>query len=259
MLFLRKLRHQIGISRRWYFRSSKPYLPLFVLTTYRSGSNLLVDYLNGIPGIRCYPELLNPQISVGPMRRHFSADYALAHLRRSLHSLKTPIRGCKLMFDQLAHSQLTVEMLRDIFPELKFVVLYRQSLAEQFVSWRAAHVTQQWVLKQQHLAKHVQVRIDPTELSHFCETTQDQYHRLLQCRWLRSCSVLMSYEEMVCDPSSVMASRVCPLVGLTICGTLSTKLLKQNTTPLRERITNYEEVASLLDSAACQQHYSWSA
>jgi hypothetical protein len=36
-----------------------------------------------------------------------------------------------------------------------------------------------------------------------------------------------------------------------------TQLCKQNTRPLAQQVTNYRDVAALLQSPLCRQHHSW--
>ena len=140
-LALKRLKHRCKLLQRYWLCSHKPYMPVFVLATYRSGSNLLIDYLSTLPQVQCYAEVLSPWLPIGPPHGELSAKQALRHIRYSLQSLKAPIRGCKLMLDQLAACRLSPADLRTAFGEAKFVILYRQSLAEQLLSCRAAQVS----------------------------------------------------------------------------------------------------------------------
>jgi hypothetical protein len=67
---------------------------------------------------------------------------------------------------------------------------------------------------------------------------------------------LVSYEELVADPARRLRDDICPLLGVPPAEPQSF-LLKQNKQPLAERVENYREVAALLSSSLCQQHYVW--
>jgi len=253
---IQRLRHKLKLLRRYWLSSHRPHTPLFVLATYRSGSNLLLDYLRSLPGVQCYSEVLSPRLPIGLRRNDLTPKLALQHLRYSLQSLRTPVRGCKLMLDQLAACRLTPTDLVEAFPTARFIVLYREALAEQLLSVRSARETGQWVVHQGQAPQQVSVSIDPLELKWFCDETRLLYESLLADGALRYSGMLLSYEELVADPVDVFARRICPLLGLPASAPRTT-MLKQNPRPLAERIVNYAEIAPLLDNPRCRQRYSW--
>lgn len=255
-LELQKLRNEVHLLRHWWLKPHETYQPLFVLATHRSGSNLLIDYLNRTGGIACHSEVLCSALPFAPVGRRYKPARALAHLRRSLHSLPAPVRGCKLMLDQLHNARLQVADLVQAFPDARFLVLYRQSLAEQFLSLKAANLTNQWVLRAGQEAKAVRVRIERTELRSYCDRTKAAYRKLLDSPELAERAVLLSYEELTADPAHWLSERICPLVGAPR-GEPATELRKQNTAPLAQRVENYREVEALLLSPHCQQNYAW--
>lgn len=252
---IQRLRHKFKLLRRYWFASHRRYTPLFVLATYRSGSNLLIDYMRSLASVQCYTEVLSPRLPIGLRRIDQSPKLALQHLKYSLQGLTSPVRGCKLMLDQLAACRLTAADLSRAFPSARFIVLYRESLAEQLLSVRSARETRQWVVHQGHAAQHVQVSIDPLELRWFCEETRALYGSLLAEKAPLENALLLSYEELVADPAGVFARRICPLLELPTAA-LSTTLVKQNPRPLVERIINYADIAALLDSPWCRQSYA---
>ena len=256
LLELGKLRNLLRLQRHWWLRPHLPYQPLFVLATHRSGSNLLIDYLNRLGGIACHTEVLCTSLRYAPLGRRYSQRRALRHLQLTLQSLAAPVRGCKLMLDQLDKAQLTIADVEREFPTAKFVVLYRQSLAEQFLSLKTAHATKQWVLLPGDAPRAAKVHVDRSELRFYCDRTKAAYRRLLETPGLAERTVLLSYEELTADPQHWLAERICPLVGTT-AGAAQTYLRKQNTQPLGERVENYREVEAFFLSPHCQQHYAW--
>jgi LPS sulfotransferase NodH len=255
-LELGRLRHQLKLSRHWWLYPHRPYQPFFVLATHRSGSNLLIDFVNRLSGVQSHSEILCPTLPIGPRQWGMSPEKALAHIRRSLQMLRPPVRGCKLMLDQLANCQLTLADLNLEFPGAKFIVLYRQSLAEQFLSRESAKATDQWCLREGQVRKQARVIIKPAELRTYCDRIRRAYREVLDHPWLSERGVLLSYEELTADPQYWLDQHICPLLGV-LAGRAETCLRKQNTLPLAERVENYREVAALLASPLCQQRYAW--
>jgi LPS sulfotransferase NodH len=251
-----RLRHQAQLHFQWWRQPHTPYQPVFVLASHRSGSNLLIDYLNRMPGVESHSEILCRVFANGPASYQVGARRTLGHIRRSLHTLRSATRGCKLMLDQLAASRLPLDALHAAFPEAKYIVLYRQSLAEQFVSKQTAFATNQWTLCKDHERKHARVRVNPTALRTYCEKMRQSYREALGHAWLPERALVLSYEELTAHPRRWLREEICPLLGVPPSEP-QTLLLKQSTLPLAERVENYSEVAALLASPLCQQRYSW--
>jgi LPS sulfotransferase NodH len=250
----KKLRNYVRLQQRWWLRKHQEFQPLFLLATYRSGSNLLVDYLNSLD-IECFYEILNSAMPIAPIGERYSKRRAANHIRMSLQCLESPVRGCKLMLDQLHHAQLTpTDLLRD-YPTARFTVLYRQSLAEQFLSNRTARVTQQWMLRPGARPRHVVLHVDREDLLEFCERTKNYYKSLLESPDLEGRTVLLSYEELTANPCHWLCEQICPQVGQRPGKPPCTMLRKQNSKPLDQRVENFSEVGDLLTSDICRQHY----
>jgi len=251
-----KLRNELKLLRHWWLWPHTSYRPFFVLATHRSGSNLLIDYLNRAGGISCHSEVLCPTLSFGPLSRRTGPHAALHHIRRSLQTFSAPIRGCKLMLDQIERCQLTVDDLSDAFAGARFIVLYRQSLAEQFVSLKTASLTNQWVLLPGQEARMAQIRIERAELRAYCDQIKSYYDTLLATPGLAERAALLSYEELTADPQYWLGEKICPLVGAA-AGHVETAMRKQNTRSFADQIENYREVEALLLSPHCRQGYAW--
>jgi len=181
---------------------------------------------------------------------------ARRHIRRSLQSLRQPVRGCKLMLDQLEQCVLNVEDLRKIYPNAKYLILYREAIAEQFVSHQLAHATGQWRSTKEHAPEDLKVSVDAQQLVAYCQRVRQSYASLFDRAWLQDCSAVMSYEQLVADPDEVFARQICPLLGIE-GGRPQTDLRKQNTLPLADRIANYSQVKEVIDSPVCRQRHHW--
>lgn len=256
MLRCRQLWHQANLRAQWWLQPQVKYRPLFVLATQRSGSNLLIDYLNRLSGVQCLAEILCRTLPEGLPRWQATTRSALAHIRISLDTLKGSVRGCKLMLNQLDECRLDLDRLNAAFPDARYIILYRESLAEQFLSLESAKATNQWKLTGEQEAKLLHIRVEPRKLRDFCRKTFEMYRRVLAHDWLRQRGALLSYEQLSNSPDSCLNDVICPLLGVDPAP-LSTSLRKQNYLSPAERVANYEQVATLLDSSRCRQLLTW--
>jgi LPS sulfotransferase NodH len=180
----------------------------------------------------------------------------MQHIGYSLNALGGPRRGCKLFFNHLKHYRLSLDELAGAFPGCKFVILYRQSLAEQFVSLLVAKGTKQWMVRQGQASALAQVHVVVDEFKSYCDQMRLSYGEILALPWLASRAALLSYEELSFDPKACLARHICPLLAVSPAE-MAPRIRKQNTLPLAERVVNYNEVAELLASPIARQRYSW--
>jgi LPS sulfotransferase NodH len=253
----RRLRHRLALALHWWLLPQTPFRPLFVIATHRSGSNLLIDLLNRVPGVYCLSEILCPTFDYGPSLRKRTPQRATSHIRRSLHATgKLPVRGAKFMLDQLRRFRVTPSVLTEAFPDARYVILYRQSLAEQYLSVQSALATQQWSLRDGETPRQVRIGIDPADFRHYCERIKRDYQDWLACASPER-AILLSYEELTSDPQWWLNERICPLVALSTPPAIRSSLRKQSWQPLAERIANFDQVARLLQSPIARQSYTW--
>ena len=256
---IRRLEYRFRLQWSWWLVPHRPFVPIFVLASQRCGSNLLIDYLNQLSGLGCRGEVLCPTVAIGPKQASMPPNAALRHIQLSLQALKSPLRACKLMLNQLANCQLKVDDIQAAFSTARYIVLYRQSLAEQFVSLQTARATRQWQLRKgQEEPKQSRIVVDPAALRSFCEDQRRAYREVVTKNWLGERALVVSYEEFTSNPSYWLPKRICPHVGAPPCHPAA-RLLKQNKRTLAESVENYTEVAELLTSDLCQQRYELSA
>jgi LPS sulfotransferase NodH len=216
----------------------------------------LLSYLHQAPQIAALSEVLCPQLPMGPSRYEISHQRAIQHIRYSLQAERAPIRGVKLMLHQLEACRLTLTKLDAAFPDAKYIVLYRQSLAEQYVSAEAAKSTKQFIVFSGQERKQTQVTIDPGKLRTYCDDMRAGYRHAISHPWLAGRAVLLSYEELTAEPGFWLGEHICPLLGIEPLPA-KTYLEKQATRPLAQQVTNYQQVATLLHSPLCKQYHVW--
>jgi len=214
--------------------------PLFVLAPMgRSGSHLLVSYLDSLPSVAMVGEALNPNESFGIRRRMVGRRRALRHLAAVLGRLDGPVRGVKIIGHQLEQRRLRVADLNQRFPRARYIVIYRQALLEQYVSMLVARATGVWSSKGGVFDGHVQV--NPSDFQVFA---REHKERQLELTKDLTSHVTIAYEELRADPEGVFADVVCPFLGMRY-SQISTGLNKRVDRPLHDVITNWADVAHL--------------
>lgn len=247
---------RVRLAQKWWLRAHTPYQPLFVIATWRSGSNLLLSFLKQQPEVAMLSEVLCSRLAIGPSHDHLSAKQAIGHIRFCLQGERTPIRGCKLMLPHLSNCNLSLDELDAAFPKAKYIVLYRQSLAEQYVSLQVAQATRQFRLGEGEQQQRIRIQVDAGELRHYCDDMRRRYHTTVHHPSLQGKAVLLSYEELTAEPHYWLERQICPLLKVPFVAP-ETRVRKQNTRSLAEQVTNYSEVAALLRSPLCQHKYQW--
>jgi LPS sulfotransferase NodH len=242
----RKQLYQLRLLYHWHAKPHLPYRAVFVVTCPRSGSNLLIDYLQQLPGVQSLSEVLNWGMNIGPPKcLHFKR--AIRHIRLSMQTLKTPLRGCKIFLRELANYRITIDDLERAFPAANYIVLYRENLADQYVSQKAAELTKQWVLVPGMERKRATIAVDPTHFQQHCAQMRSGYETVLAHPAVRERGVVVTYNELTRDPSWCLREVICPLLNVPDAPPRSL-LCKQNLEPLSERVTNYAEVEGLFQS-----------
>jgi LPS sulfotransferase NodH len=130
----------------WHYRRTvrRVAAPVFIVAAPRSGSGLLLSYLNSIPGVGLCPEILHPRMYYGVRSGFISKRSVFRHIVHSVHYGTEPVRGAKFLSTQLERHRLEIPDLRGLFPAPRFIVLYRESLLEQHVSLKTAERTGVW-------------------------------------------------------------------------------------------------------------------
>ena len=112
--------------------------PVFVLAARRTGSNLLLSYLNSVPGVSFALEILNESTYYGIRSQFVSKNAVLRHVAYSLNACENKVCGTKILKTQLETHRIGMDDLTRCFPNARFIILYRKSLVDQFVSLKIA-------------------------------------------------------------------------------------------------------------------------
>ena len=244
--------HRFKIFLKYHLKKESKE-PVFIITTRRTGSNLLLDYLNSIPNVFFAGEVLNRDMAYGLRGRLITKRSVLRHIAHSINNCEHKICGAKFVKVHLDIHNIGIADLKKLFPNARFIVLYRQSLLEQFVSLKIAEITDTWHWKES-FALPPSIHVSVPEFKEFCKQIKRFYGEVFESDLLNNCSTVISYEELQTDPQKVSNETIFPFLGLRPCA-VSTNLKKQNTKPLSEIVENYEEVAGFIEDQRYQKNY----
>src|SRR5213593_5199980 len=83
-----RLRRRMRTYRRYYMPDRPAIRPAFLVSTFRTGSNLLLSYLGSLSGITVRGEVLNPEAPEGLRRYLVTRGGVIRHMNRSLHGVR---------------------------------------------------------------------------------------------------------------------------------------------------------------------------
>ncbi len=235
-----------------YLIKKKNINPVFVIAAPRTGSYLLLDYLDSHPEISSLGEIINPDIVRGIRTKFISKPEVIFHIKTSLNTSKQVNGVIKLISDQMQVHKLTVDDIKMAFPDAKFIILYRESLLRQYISYMASKETGTWKLdKDKNIEKwnrsSFTFKLDPAELKEFCYSVKQFYLDILEKDWIKKESLVLSYEELIGSSKSEIGKKLFSFLNLPPVE-VETNLKKMNERTIEEIVTNYNEVKESLES-----------
>lgn len=239
---------------------------LFVVVTQpRSGSYLLVDLLNQVPGIKCHPELFKPgRLELDPGIRTYVNWTVDGRDKRPIQYMKAVlaigddrVAGFKLF---PGHSSRLLSHI-DSNREIHKVILLRHPLS-RFVSLLRAEATGKWVQRKGDNSSgkgEIQCNFESSRFESFLDSHSrfsDKY--LLAVLSDAESYTIVDYDEVA---SMTAVERICIAFGIADVANaeIIPGLQKQTKEPLPMLISNYREMKvyiqdrhrSILDQRGC--------
>jgi LPS sulfotransferase NodH len=213
----------------------------------RTGSNYLEESLNKFDGIACLGEVFNPTF----IGHHNTFDMhgfdmdrreqdPLGLLQTIIAKADGVLPGFRLFHD---HDDRVVDhVLPD--PRIAKVILTRNPL-DSYVSRKIASATGQWRLTDMKHAKTAKVRFDAPEFRDLVDTLGGFQERLRQgLQRTGQVAFHIRYEDI--NDAEVL-NGLAAFLGLDErVDTTSKKLKKQNPSPLRDKVENYDDMVVAL-------------
>jgi hypothetical protein len=238
---------QLFLTSLW--SNSDDQKGIIVLGFARTGSSLLLSYLdNLLEHSNNYGEVINPEIypvlkKISKLPFSFKKYLALFKIQNALRE-----EGLvKLLINHLERFEITPNDLHTHFPLAKFIIIYRSSLIDCYISWLRAKKTGEWfTIKDAVNAKGINLSIKKDEFINFCQKVKKSYIDYNLSALLEH-SLVIEYEKLAYFPQEIFQTEICPFLNIDYQPVIS-HLKKQITEPLSNLITNFEEITQLIDS-----------
>ena len=217
-----------------------------VLAGMRTGSNLLEEYLNAMPGLTCHGEVFNPVFFARPNKTSYfgvSMDARERDPVRVIDVLRTNtdgMAGFRLFYDH--DPRVISHVLAD--PRAAKIILTRRPI-DSYVSLKIARRTGQWWLGDLTTARKAKVAFDQNEYAEFLTTLrefQEQIARGLQTTGQTAFHI--GYDDLADTDVIEGLGKYLGSDGPPDATAIRTKV--QNPTPLSDRLTNSHEAEAAL-------------
>ncbi len=226
---------------------AKPKFQSFVVfAEMRTGSNFLESQLNAIPGVVCHGEAFNPYLIGGENKTELlgiTLDQRNADpqaLLRAMRQKTDGLGGFRYFHD---HDPRVFDLVVDD-PAVAKIILTRNQL-ECYISWKIAKESDQWWLANTKHLKTVRPRFDAEEFQARLDAVQG-FQRLLLNRLQISGQVpfYIDYEDVL---DLKVINGLAAFLGVEArLDDLVYKFKKQNPEPIRDKVSNPDEMAAAL-------------
>ena len=218
-----------------------------ILSSGRSGSTLLVQYLNYHHSIICYSELLNrEELCKNHISSVSGSGTQRVSLVRYLLSKLLPLNpftswtGFKLFNEQLEYCKLPLSQVMSALCNPPVIVLFRENLLETFVSLKIAERNGIWFSEDK--VNSCSLQVDWEEFHEYCLVEGGRWKQSMrELSFSISNKILfISFEEIVSNRDETM-EKVFGFLNLGSCYVEACSK-RQNPQPLEEKVSNYSDI-----------------
>lgn len=207
-----------------------------LLCAARSGTTMLVDYLNCHPQVRCRGEIL------GEGHQGYGSPFSMDRTRLALHVqslfVKRPgiLVGAKILTYHLDELPVKSGDLAQLLDRPKVVVLYRAQILEQFVSLKLAERDGLWHSRRP--AKNQPIRLDPATFLAYAARERRMWRESLA--GFGDCQLhYVTYDDLTTQAEQTMQG-VFQFLGLEACP-VQARFGRLRPHPLAEKLLNYQD------------------
>lgn len=223
---------------------------LIVLSAGRSGSSLLVNYLNSNRQIYCHGEVLNSGHKIYGTTEGKTREELIRHVASFFQKRDVTYIGAKFLTHQFDELDIAVSDVLEVLRRPKVIALYRRSLLETYVSLLIAQETDTWYSSD--VINNVSITLDLAQFHEFAEVQRRRWEDSMQ-EVSRLCSFMcVSYENLVSNRSEA-TQRIFSFLHLPAIDVHS-ESLRQNPGDLRSKISNYDSLLPAELTAAASAH-----
>lgn len=214
---------------------------LIVLSAGRSGSSLLVNYLNSNRQIHCHGEILNSGHEIYGTTEGKTREELIRHVASFFKKRDATYVGAKFLTHQFDELDLTVSDVLEVLRRPKVIALYRRNLLETYVSLLIAEQTDTWYSS--NVINNVSVMLDLPQFHEFAEVQRRRWQDSVREVSRLSSFICVSYEKLVSDPSATVDG-IFSFLNIPPA-TIHSESIKQNPGSLRRKISNYDSLPAI--------------
>lgn len=207
-----------------------------ILSAARSGTTLLVDYLNCHPRIRCRGEILNSDYAYYGNPRHMGPERLRLQVESFFVRRAGTLAGAKVLTYQFDELQIKLADMIEILHDPAVIVLYREQILEQYVSLKTAERDRVWHSNKPF--KNEPIRLDPALFVEFVKRERRMWRENLAVLNGRRVHYL-TYDQLANETEETIRS-LFGFLGLKAYPVHS-PLVKLNRAPLSQRLVNYRD------------------
>ena len=207
-----------------------------ILSAARSGTTLLVDYLNCHPRVRCRGEILNSDYACYGDPRSLGPERLRLQVESFFVARPGKLAGAKLLTYQLDELPIKLADVVEVLDNPKIIVLYREHTLDQFVSLKTAERDRVWHSKRP--IENEPISLDPGVFIEFAKRERRMWRENLAVLSGRRVHYL-TYEQLTRQTKNKLRG-VFDYLGLEACDVHS-PLVKLNGAPLRQRLASHRD------------------
>lgn len=245
-LILKQYRNRFltrGRARKHFRRKVSP---VFLVTTGRSGSNYMVDLLNSVPNVKILGEVLSPFSDCGVPESMRNPKLLRKHVVYSVRAIEEPISGAKIHIEHLQARKLPVSFLDHCFPAYKIILLFRNSLFDQYISWKMAKTNNIWIATDTSKISHITLSIKPQEFRQYVAKQEQRFAEVVPYLLCRNNVFVLSFEELVASPQAIFDKYLFAFLGvdpISVCSSLQ----RQRRRAVGEVVKNIDDLQDYID------------
>lgn len=216
------------------FTKSDKFTKFIVLSTSRSGSNLLISLLNTHPAVRIYGEVIKVAYRKG-------IDDLTSYVQKKLFAPRpgfVKAVGFKIFYSHASENSVWNYLSQD--KEIKIIHLKRENLLKQLISKKRSSRTGLYhYIENKHNMYNSPITIDYETCKNFFESAEETYQRMKYLFCGHECLELF-YEDLTSDRVGSI-KRVLDFIELSQ-RELKTSFKKQSAKKPEETLLNYNEL-----------------
>lgn len=236
-LFLRARRRAASYARRAALAvvGHSNYVPFIVLTRSRSGSNLLLSYLNSHPNVQMEPEIFGRTHGRDPLRR--------LRIAFGKQPRRVKAKGFKIFYyHPLDRPSEGLWKELESMGNLRVIHLRRENVLRTLLSRKVADADRVWMVtapdaKRDRPGQKVPFTV-PELQNGFIQTKE--WEDTAAKRFRNHSMLVVTYERLVSDPVATFR-KILTFLDLDYCDP-HTRLQRQNPGQLSDLIENYQDL-----------------